>query len=312
MTIETLQYVYAAYRCGSYKEASYEMSVTYSVVAKQVARAEEELGTRIFERASKSKEMKLTKAGQIIIKDIETILDSYRHIQGSISELDRTARKKLTICYGYYLVCEEELEIMQHFISSYPDIIMTQKRGRREENKKKLELGTADGIFQAYIGEDYETQLEYEFPDSDYEIQPVSSGSHMHFFMSEMNPLARKTTLTIEDKEEILEQTFLLMDTSEGGVRKILPYLAQYFGKDALRMKIRYMDSSNLPLVSDLLTKGNYVFPMARRYTKPIAGIKAAALVDWCTQVHLFFISRKGDEHVPLQKFRKMVMSYKD
>ncbi len=310
MTIETLQYVYAAYRCGSYKEASYALSVTYSVVAKQVARAEEELGTRIFERASKSKEMKLTETGQNVMKEIGIILDAYRRIQGYVSEFDRTSRKKLSIRYGYYLVCEEEMEIMQCFISHYPEIIMSQKPGGQEENKKQLELGNADGIFQAYIGADYEAQLHQDFPESDYKIQLVSAGRHFHFFMSEHNPLASKKQLTIQDRQVVLGQTFLLMDTSEGGVRKIPPYLARYFEKDATRMKIRYIDSSNLPLVSELLAEGDYIFPMARAYTKPLVGICAVPLTDWDTEVRLYFISRKGDDHLPIQKFRKIVAEF--
>ena len=52
MTLESLQYVYAAYKFGSYKEAAFAMSVSYSVVAKQVSRVEEELGVKLFERAS--------------------------------------------------------------------------------------------------------------------------------------------------------------------------------------------------------------------------------------------------------------------
>ena len=310
MTIETLQYVYAAYKYGSYKEASYALSVTYSVVAKQVARAEEEFGIRIFERASKSKEMQLTKSGQAVIKEIKTILEAYHRIQNIIGELDWSFRKKISIRYGYYIICEEEMDIMHRFMSKHPEIILSQKPGTYEENKAQLELGNVDGIFRAYIGSDSEERVRRSFPDTDYNFQLISRECNFHLLMSENNPLAAYNELTMADIKEIINQTFILMDTSEGRVRETPPYLSRYMGSAVANMKVRYIDSSNLPIVPHLLAEGNYVFPTARRCTRPPAGICAVPLSDWNSEVSLYFIYKKSHTNSLLLDFKRVATDY--
>lgn len=310
MTIETLQYVYTAYKCGSYKEAAFALSVTYSVVAKQVSRAEEELGVRIFERASKSKEMKLTPAGENLMGEIGTILESYRRIQNSIQAFGHGGQKKLYISYGYYMTCEEEIEIMLRFTHQYPHITLSQKRGSSGERRKQMALHSIDGMFTAFMGENWHTELEYEFPDAEYDRILVSNVCQMHFLMSGGNPLVRYPALSRAQREEILKQTFLIMNTADGEVRKVPPFLAEYLGIGSDQMKVRFIDSSNLPLLPDILASGSYLLPLARRCTRPPEQVTAVPVTDWTTQVRLYFISRKLDTSQALKAFRKCVQEY--
>jgi len=312
MTIETLRYVYAAYQYGSYKEAAYALEVTYSVVAKQVARAEEELGVKLFERASKAKEMQLTPAGRFLIGELREVLSHYGHMEAMARDYGRTGRRKLRILRGFYLVCEEELDIMARFALRHPDVTLVQKCTSLDAMRTQLTLQYADGIFRAYMGEDFQNKLDSEFPAGEYVRQPISRVCQFHFVMSDHNPLAKRPALSRQDREELLKQTFLITSTSGGKQYSIPPYLERYLKTEDRNMSLRFIDSSNMPLLPRILEGGEFLLPLARRCTQTLPGLTLVPAVDWTTQVRLYFIFRKNSGEQALELFSRCAGEYAD
>lgn len=310
MTIETLQYVYAAYKYGSYKEASYALSVSYSVVAKQVARAEEELGVRLFERAAKSKAMELSPAGEILINEIETILDAYDRMQNCIYGFSHDKRKRLRIGYGQYFPCEEELSILAMFSQKNPNITLSQKTGDNNDLRKQLSIGILDGIFASLLGDDSPSKVGAIFPPEEYEVDLVSVNRRFHFLMSRQNPLAGFERFTVEDRPALLAQTFIITNTADCETKKVPPDLPEYLGVTRGDMKVRFMDSSNLPLLPMILQDGNYIYPTLRRFTKPLDEVVSVPVVDWKVPVYVYFVCPKGSSSLSLQLFRQCVREY--
>lgn len=310
VTIETLKYIYTAYKCGSYQEAADILSVTHSVVAKQVARGEAELGVRLFERASKSKAMKLSPMGEALIEQIDTILRSYDEMQLTIQSLSGQGEKTLHIGYGYYVPCEEELSIMSGFQLRYPNVVVSQRQYSPEELHKLLGLSKLDGAFLAALNEKTVESFAARYPEDKYDRIPVSRNNTFHFLMSPDNPLARRSSLSLKDRDEILRQTILINGTC-GGVRRMIPSeLAAYLGLPQEKLKMKYIDSSNHPMLSFTLRDGDYLYPTARRVTQRLANIVAVPIEDWSHVGRLFFVSPKSVRNAPLLRFQQCVRDY--
>ena len=312
MTLESLQYVYGAYKFGSYKEAAFALSVSYSVVAKQVSRVEEELGVKLFERASKSKEMNLTLAGEALIGEIKTILKSYEKMQNSIDSLGRDRRKRLRIGYGQYLPCEEEISILAMFNKKYPDIALSQKEASPEDLGKQLAAGLLNGIFVALLGSNAYQRAEVLYPPEEYEMDQVRVNCGFHFLMSEKNPLVKCEYFDKKDRDLLLGQTIIITNTADSERKKVPPYLSNYLGTSKQQMKVRFLDSSNLPLLPLILQDGDYIYPTARRFTRELDNIKGIPVVDWEIPVYLYFICSKESDNPSLSLFRQCVKEYSD
>ena len=312
MTLESLQYVYAAYQYGSYKEAAYSLSVTYSVVAKQVFRVEEELGVRLFERASKSKDMQLTPAGEMLIGEIETILKAYDRMHNSIEQFSREKRKKLRIGYGQYFPCEEEMELLIRFSRKYPNIALSQKSEPPEDLRKQLSVGILNGVFVALLGENADQKADALFPATLYDRDIVSRTCNFHFLMSQKNPLAGRTQFTKEDREALLEQTILIVNTADSETKRVPPYLPEYLGVSREGMKVRFFDSTNVPLLPYILQEGNYLYPTARRFTRQYEKIVGVPVADWTVPVCLFVVSLKDSLNPALHLFRQCVREFRE
>lgn len=68
MDINDLESVCAVDICHNYSEAAESIASSPAVISKHIAKVEKELGLRIFERASKSRPVELTPAGQELVR----------------------------------------------------------------------------------------------------------------------------------------------------------------------------------------------------------------------------------------------------
>jgi len=317
MTIETLEYIYAAYKCGSYKEAAFMMSATYSVVAKQVARAEEELGVRIFERASKSRQMELTPAGEFIMERIGEILDTYNRMRSGLEAMNANNGEHVSIGYGYYYPCEEELEILAQYCDDYPKAVLSQVNAYKESLRRQLAIRTLDGIFDYCMidncmTESWDEILRQRYQSDEWAWDVVSESHGFHFLMGENNPLAGRRQLTIQDAPEILKQKIIRVNTDNGKKRHVPPYLARYLQRDWEEIQTVGMDGSNLPLLYNILKNPNLLYPTAKQLRKKPEGIVAVPVADWNATMRLMFVWSKDNTNPGLIHFRRSIRHYKE
>ena len=66
--------------CHNYSEAAESIASSPAVISKHIAKVEKELGLRIFERASKSRPVELTPAGQELITYFHSIVGLYKQM----------------------------------------------------------------------------------------------------------------------------------------------------------------------------------------------------------------------------------------
>lgn len=84
-----LRYVLAAARCGSLAAAGRRLGVNESTVARRLARAEEHLGARLFERSVGA--LHVTEAGRSVIAGAERVELEVQGLQGAVAGADRVA-----------------------------------------------------------------------------------------------------------------------------------------------------------------------------------------------------------------------------
>lgn len=80
-----MKYVYTVYKCKSFSEAARQLYITQPALSLAVRRAEEALGTQIFDRSARS--LTLTQAGELYIRKYYEIRDLENELNRQVSDL---------------------------------------------------------------------------------------------------------------------------------------------------------------------------------------------------------------------------------
>lgn len=141
MDHKQIKIVLSVARNLSFSEAAYETHYSASVVSKQVALLENELGVRLFDRKSRSK-VSLTEIGQRILPHLMLIQAECDQIKGIVGS--HSARKvvKLICPRGFSGLGEDEL--ISIFCAQNPDIEVRQLEGGPQECQNLLMNGDVD------------------------------------------------------------------------------------------------------------------------------------------------------------------------
>jgi DNA-binding transcriptional LysR family regulator len=260
----------------------------------------------------------LTPAGELLIGEFETIIDSYNRIQENIRTLQNRSGQKLRIGYGYDFSCEEERYIMSLFIRKNPGVILTRKILPSSALKKQLIIGALDGVFVSYISPNAEAKMDLEYPEEQYSRQLISQGNWLYLLAAKNNPLTRHLSLSRENREEILQQKLLLPVTSDGEALGNPKELMDYLEVTQNKVNIQMLDRSTIPLLSSLLQDGQVIFPCMRQIhtvksdpvSIPQAEMTAIPASDWPYTVYLYFISSRFKDDPALHRFKACAQEY--
>ncbi|SMD00103.1 LysR family transcriptional regulator [Rhizobium sp. RU36D] len=85
MHASILKYFAAIARTGSIRKASEELHVATSALSRQIKKLEDELGTPVFERFSDG--LRLTSAGEIVLRHARETLQRYEVMKGDLGDL---------------------------------------------------------------------------------------------------------------------------------------------------------------------------------------------------------------------------------
>lgn len=102
MTLRHLEILREAARTGSFTQAAQTLYLTQSAVSHAIRELEEQAGTVLFDRLSKS--VRLTSAGQRLLEQAAPILRSMQSLEAGLEELEREAPIQLasSITIGAY------------------------------------------------------------------------------------------------------------------------------------------------------------------------------------------------------------------
>jgi len=194
MNLSIINTVLTVSRCKSFMEASYALNYTPAVVSKHIARAEEELGVRLFLRGNKANSITRTPECEAVIGDLEQIMSSWERVETTL-ELLRTDARKSTVRIGTPRRAWNygSDEIIAGFYRHSPELSVDMTYAHTEELLRLLSLGKLDGVFLFVQGKagDYEF-LERFRREQECEFFFIEEIRQMYLAISDRLPLARK------------------------------------------------------------------------------------------------------------------------
>lgn len=112
---------------GSFAEASRRYGLTASGVSRKIARLEQRLGVRLFNRTTRS--LSLTEAGRILLERSGNILASVEDAENMVRNLSATPTGSLRIAASDAFSIQILIPFIQGFLSRYPKLSVTLLQG---------------------------------------------------------------------------------------------------------------------------------------------------------------------------------------
>jgi DNA-binding transcriptional LysR family regulator len=155
MDLRQLEYVVAVAETLSFTRAAQRCSVVQSALSHQIARLEDELGTRLFERSSRK--VRVTQSGELLIDYARRILAQAGEARAELDAIAGLTRGGLAV--GATQAAGRTLNLVALFgqyHTRFPDVQLTAISGPAPELVGDLRGGALDVVLVAsgYAGED--------------------------------------------------------------------------------------------------------------------------------------------------------------
>lgn len=190
MEIKTLRYFLAVAREENMTRAAEFLHVTQPTLSKQIKSLETELGKKLFNRHSFS--ISLTDAGILLRDRAEDLVSMADKIEQEFISLNDITGGELYLGLAESYQIHHLARIIRDFKTHYPNLRYHITSGDTEQITDKLDKGLLD--FLVFAEHPDSSKYEYlEFPDSD----------RWGLVLSDTNPLAEKSVISVEDLKGI-------------------------------------------------------------------------------------------------------------
>lgn len=126
----------------SFTQASRELHITQPAISKHVRELELQYGTRLFER--RNSQIRLTKAGALLLMHAERLIEGYNLLEFEMNQLNSTFSGELRVGASTTISQYLAPSLLSLFIKRYPHIKLTLISGNTREIEKALEEGRID------------------------------------------------------------------------------------------------------------------------------------------------------------------------
>ena len=116
---ELLTFIAVA-KTGSFSLAAEQLFLTQPAVSKRIAMLEQELQSQLFDRLGRR--VRLTEAGQVLLKRAETIVREIQDCQRDIHNLSGRVSGSLSIATSHHIGLHRLPPVLRFFVSRYPDV----------------------------------------------------------------------------------------------------------------------------------------------------------------------------------------------
>ena len=185
MTIETLQAFIYLVESGSITKAAEKLFVSPQGLSYSISSLEQELGTALFERTSKG--VKLTIAGEVILNDINSLLDSWYSAKEHLKELKEYDDNQIHLGIINSLNGIIAPLIYEEFLVKYPEIQLFIEECHSHESNAEL---LANRLQLALVLDLY--------PHKDVELIPIKDETWC-VLVNQENEMAERSYITIDD-----------------------------------------------------------------------------------------------------------------
>ncbi|MBQ9828173.1 MAG: LysR family transcriptional regulator [Lachnospiraceae bacterium] len=174
----------------SFTDASEILFITQSAISKQIKRLEDELGTPLFRRDSRT--IDLTEAGRYFLPMAEKMVSLYNRTISNMEEFSVDKRKAISVCIEPGSWAYGIPELMQEYIREHPETEITIRERSAESIIERLDNGTSDLVF---------TWID-ELPGEKYTVIPIIADPAVVITHPESRLAGREVIKPIELKDE--------------------------------------------------------------------------------------------------------------
>ena len=308
VNISLIETILEVSKCRSFLDASYSLNYTPAVISKHIAKAEEELGVKLFNRGSKSSSISMTPECMLIIDDLEAMYNHYHRALNTLDALkdpayDNVVRLGVTSKTWH---CGES-EIIADFIIHNPDISVEQHRAYAIDQLRKLELAEIDGAFIICQGkiEDYEALRDYRGKKY-FNFFLIESINQMYMAVDENCKLAKLD----ETDFSSFRDYYIAFNSDRSAktcVRNELPFqeLCRKYQFPLKSLSLSTADSSAFLLAQHI----KLAIPVPNPEMQ-FEGIKYIRLRDWNAPMSSYFVTCNRQCSKATTKFKKAVTVY--
>ena len=223
MDIRILRYFLTVAKEQNFTKAAEQLHITQPTLSRQLAALEEELGTDLFIRGSRS--ITLTEAGILLKRRALEIIDLEEKMLDELRVKEELIEGTITIGCGEFAAVEKLAEICKAYKEKYPMVRIVLDTATGDSVYEMMNQGLVDiGLFMERVnteGVDYIRIMESD---------------HWVVGMKPDDPLAAKEYIT---KEDILDKPLILPKRPN-----VQNELANWFGKDFNKLHVSF--TSNL------------------------------------------------------------------
>lgn len=184
-----LAYVLAAAEQCSFSQAAGRFNVKQSTLSRKVARLEDQLGFRLFERTTRG--ARPTPHARLFLAEARELLDRVGRLEHAASEFRRAARPRLSLGYTGDLFSGAGSLAICAFLSRYPDVCLEGHERRPETLFALLEANHADAVIApaGYEDERWASHVLAEPLPEPGGNEPVGVGHALYWSPGNTNPL---------------------------------------------------------------------------------------------------------------------------
>ncbi len=202
---DEMDYIYEVYKERSFSTAAKKLYVTQPALSSAIKKAEEKMGTLLFDRSSVP--VRLTPAGQVYIQAIEQIKTIKEDMENTIRDVSHVKTGHIKVSGENFVSAFIMPDILKEFNKKYPGISIE----LIESNMHDLQTQLLESKIDLLIDYDFDPQLYESFPlVNDELLLAVPS-------FWEINEKLRKFRLT---DREIAEKRNLDKDISEINIKE--------------------------------------------------------------------------------------------
>lgn len=141
-TLRQLEFAVAVADEGSFTAAAQRCHTVQSALSHQIAKLEELLGARLFERGAR--QARVTAAGKVFLDNARATLDSAARLQDEVAQAAGTVRGRLQIGLISSLVTVSVPALLGRFRDTYPQVEVHMRTGMSDALLADLDEGRLD------------------------------------------------------------------------------------------------------------------------------------------------------------------------
>jgi DNA-binding transcriptional LysR family regulator len=145
MELQQMRYVIAVAETNSFTRAAERCHVVQSALSHQIARLEQELGARLFERTSRR--VRLTPAGAAFLPAARQCLDAAERAAAEVAAAVGEVRGRLAVGLIPTVAAVDVPAALHDFRRQYPHVRIGLRVGASEDLAKQVEQGVIDVAF---------------------------------------------------------------------------------------------------------------------------------------------------------------------